>query len=52
LLNTDWVIEGGSIVGNAGGVLAEAGPQHGHPGYLELTLPPLAALILQPEGQG
>ncbi len=52
LLNTDSEIFGGSNVGNAGGVLTEAVPQHGHPWSLALTLPPLAALILQPEGQG
>ncbi len=50
LLNTDAGLYGGTDVGNAGGVMAEAVPQHGHAHSLELTLPPLAALILQPGG--
>ena len=52
LVNTDAEIYGGSNVGNGGGVAAVPLPQHGHRWSLELTLPPLAALILQPEGQG
>ena len=50
LLNTDATLYGGADIGNAGGVTAEAVPQHGHAYSLELTLPPLAALILKPEG--
>jgi len=50
LLNTDAEIYGGSNVGNAGGVWAVPYPQHGHPFSLSLTLPPLAAVVLQPEG--
>ena len=49
-LNTDAVVYGGSDVGNAGGVLAEAIPQHGHAYSLVLTLPSLGAVILAPEG--
>jgi 1,4-alpha-glucan branching enzyme len=49
-LNSDAAIYGGSNVGNGEGVLAEAVPQHGFAHSLSLTLPPLAALILQPEG--
>jgi len=52
LLNTDAGLYGGTDIGNAGGVVAEAVPRHGHAYSLELTLPPLAALILQPEGWG
>jgi 1,4-alpha-glucan branching enzyme len=45
-LNTDSAIYGGSDVGNLGGVEAEPVPQHGRPFSLNLTLPPLATLIL------
>jgi 1,4-alpha-glucan branching enzyme len=48
-LNTDATPYGGSNVGNAGGLLAEAIPQHGHPFSVCLTLPPLSTLVLQPE---
>ena len=51
LLNTDAEVYGGTNVGNAGGVPAEAIPQHGHAHSLRLTLPPLAALVLKPEGR-
>jgi 1,4-alpha-glucan branching enzyme len=51
LLNTDAEAYGGTNVGNAGGALAEAIPQHGHAHSLRLTLPPLAALVLKPEGR-
>ncbi len=50
VLNTDAAIYGGSDVGNGGGVLAEAISHHGYGQSLELTAPPLAALVLQPEG--
>jgi 1,4-alpha-glucan branching enzyme len=49
-LNSDAAIYGGSNVGNGNGVPAEAVPQHGFPYSISLTLPPLGALILQPEG--
>ena len=49
VLNTDAEIYGGSNVGNAGGAHTQAVPAHGHAQSLDLTLPPLAALILQPE---
>lgn len=49
ILNTDARIYGGGDVGNAGGVHAEAVPMHGQVFSLSLTLPPLAAIILQPE---
>jgi 1,4-alpha-glucan branching enzyme len=49
-LNTDGAIYGGSNVGNAGNVLAEPIPTHGQPYSLRLDLPPLATLVLRPDG--
>ncbi|RMH60770.1 MAG: 1,4-alpha-glucan branching protein GlgB [Zetaproteobacteria bacterium] len=49
LMNTDAQAYGGSNVGNAGGVHAEDVAWMGRPHSLLLTLPPLSALILQPE---
>jgi 1,4-alpha-glucan branching enzyme len=49
LLNTDATIYGGSGQGNLGGVEAVPVTFHGRPWSLVLTLPPLAALFLQPE---
>jgi 1,4-alpha-glucan branching enzyme len=49
-INTDAAIYGGGNVGNAGNVLAEAIPAHGHAHSLVLTLPPLATLVLRPSG--
>jgi 1,4-alpha-glucan branching enzyme len=49
LLNTDATAYGGSNVGNAGGVRAEAISWHGQPYSLALALPPLAVLFLKPE---
>ena len=43
-LNSDADEYGGSGLGNAGSVEAEAIPQHGRPYSLSITLPPLAAL--------
>ena len=43
-LNSDAKDYGGSGLGNAGSVEAEAIPQHGRPYSLSITLPPLAAL--------
>jgi 1,4-alpha-glucan branching enzyme len=48
LLNTDSVFYGGGNVGNGGFVRALAAPVHGFPCSLELVLPPLATLVLQP----
>jgi len=50
VLNTDSASYGGSDVGNSGARHAEEIPAHGHPYSLSLTLPPLATLLLQPEG--
>jgi 1,4-alpha-glucan branching enzyme len=49
-INTDAAIYGGSNMGNAGGMHAEASESHGLPFSLTLTLPPLATLILRLEG--
>jgi 1,4-alpha-glucan branching enzyme len=49
-INTDATIYGGSNAGNAGNVLAEAVPTHGHPFSLRITLPPLATLVFRPDG--
>jgi len=46
LLNSDAERYGGSNVGNAGGVEAEAVPSHGRPYSVSLTLPPLAVLFM------
>lgn len=51
VLNTDSAHYGGSNVGNAGTVVAEAQPWHGQPASLLLTLPPLGVLWLQPGAQ-
>jgi len=50
LLNSDAAGYGGSGIGNHGGVQARPVPAHGRPYSLNLTLPPLAALILRHEG--
>jgi 1,4-alpha-glucan branching enzyme len=50
LLNTDSSFYGGSDQGNLGGVLAEDVPWMNQYHSAELTLPPLAALWLVPEG--
>jgi 1,4-alpha-glucan branching enzyme len=46
-LNSDSQLYGGSNVGNQGSVPSEPSPKHGHQHSLELTLPPLGALILR-----
>ncbi|ASJ73669.1 1,4-alpha-glucan branching protein GlgB [Granulosicoccus antarcticus] len=46
-LNSDSSSYAGSGVGNPGGVMAEAICSHGQSHSLSLTLPPLAALVLQ-----
>ena len=47
LLNSDADVYAGSNAGNQGGVNAEAIPAHGRPHSLNLTLPPLGAVILK-----
>jgi 1,4-alpha-glucan branching enzyme len=51
LLNTDSSFYGGSDVGNGGGLTAHPRPTHGMPFSLDLRLPPLATLVLRPEGE-
>ena len=48
LLNTDSTSYGGSDVGNAGRVTAQAVAAHGFTHSLELVLPPLATLVFRP----
>ncbi len=43
---------GGSGIGGSGVITAEAAPFHGFGQSLELTLPPLGALVLAPVGKG
>jgi 1,4-alpha-glucan branching enzyme len=49
-LNTDSEHYGGSNLGNLGGMEADAEPWHGQPASVTLTLPPLATLVLLPDG--
>ena len=49
IINTDAVQYGGSGVGNCGRVHAQDSSSHGCPQSLELVLPPLATLMLEPE---
>src|SRR3989441_877136 len=49
ILNSDAPVYGGSGQGNLGGVDAAPVGRHGHLHSLNLTLPPLGALILKPE---
>ncbi|RJX35156.1 MAG: 1,4-alpha-glucan branching protein GlgB [Desulfarculus sp.] len=51
VLNSDAEIYGGSGWGNLGGLTAGKRSTHGRPYSLNLTLPPLAAVFLQPAGQ-
>lgn len=46
ILNSDSEYYGGSNVGNEGLIMAKQGRYHGYGQYLELTLPPLAGLLL------
>ena len=49
ILNTDAEIYGGSNLGNGGWVQANTEGSHGQPFSLELTLPPLATVLLRHE---
>jgi len=49
ILNTDAEVYGGSGVGNLGAVATLDTPSHGQPFALELTLPPLATVLLRHE---
>jgi len=46
ILNSDSIYYGGSNLGNGTYLSAKPGPCHGYEQHLELTLPPLASLIL------
>ncbi|MBF0623421.1 MAG: 1,4-alpha-glucan branching protein GlgB [Magnetococcales bacterium] len=48
LFNSDSAQYQGSNMGNGGSVTAEEVPHHGRPYSISLTLPPLAALVLEP----
>ena len=48
VLNTDAACYGGSDVGNLGQVIAERDPAMGQPYSANVTLPPLAAVVLMP----
>jgi 1,4-alpha-glucan branching enzyme len=50
VLNSDAAIYGGSGRGNMGSVTSAPIGAHGHPQSLNLTLPPLAVLVLKPCG--
>ena len=47
LINTDSELYGGSNQGNAGEVVTQPEPAHGHAQHLRLLLPPLSALFLK-----
>lgn len=47
ILNSDAAVYGGSGVGNSGGLPAEAIPYHGRPFSVNLTIPPLATIVLK-----
>jgi 1,4-alpha-glucan branching enzyme len=49
VLNTDASIYGGSDMGNAGTVVAGRTPWNSQPCSVTVTLPPLAAIVLEPE---
>jgi len=50
ILNTDSQLYGGSNLGNGGWIAASGEPSHGQPFSLELTLPPLATVLLRHGG--
>ena len=50
VLNSDSEHYGGSNLGNLGGLDAADEAWHGQPASLQLFLPPLATLVLIPEG--
>jgi 1,4-alpha-glucan branching enzyme len=50
ILNTDSELYGGSNLGNGGQLQASTMPSHGQPFSLELTLPPLATVLLRHGG--
>jgi 1,4-alpha-glucan branching enzyme len=51
VLNTDAEVYGGGNLGNGGGVASTGVPAHGQPNSLDLTLPPLATIMLRWTGE-
>jgi 1,4-alpha-glucan branching enzyme len=49
VLNSDSWMYGGSNMGNAGGVMATAEEWAGWPCSIDVTLPPLAVIVLKPQ---
>jgi 1,4-alpha-glucan branching enzyme len=49
MLNSDAALYGGSGQGNLGGLVAAPLPSQGRPYSLNLTLPPLSAVVFRPE---
>jgi 1,4-alpha-glucan branching enzyme len=49
IVNTDAAVYGGSGVGNLGAVTTRDTPSHGQPFSIEVTLPPLATVLLRHE---
>ena len=50
ILNSDSVFYGGSNISNGVEILSQQEPTMGQPHSVELTLPPLGALVLQKKG--
>jgi 1,4-alpha-glucan branching enzyme len=48
VFNSDSAFYGGGKVGNGPGVMADATESHGRPASVEITLPPLATVVLKP----
>jgi len=48
IFNSDAEMFGGSNVGNAGGVSAQALASHGRPASVSITLPPLGVVVFKP----
>ncbi|HYW77952.1 MAG TPA: 1,4-alpha-glucan branching protein GlgB [Thermoguttaceae bacterium] len=48
VFNSDSEFYGGSNLGNGPGIEAQASESHGRPASIELTLPPLATVVLKP----
>jgi 1,4-alpha-glucan branching enzyme len=48
IFNSDAEMFGGSNVGNAGGAMAEAIPDHARPASMAITLPPLGVVVFKP----
>jgi 1,4-alpha-glucan branching enzyme len=46
--NSDSKYYGGRDLGNAGGIQALPAESHGRPASMEISLPPLAAVIFKP----